>query len=155
MSEGEDVAMAEVFDVDTAKRMFSFRGKSPAGEGVDVSIIRAHYHPDVHFRDAIQEVRGRDAVIEMMLRFPERVKELSCEVHEAVQAGNVIFVEWTMTFRARRQMPVMHNYGASRLRVDDDGLVVDHRDYFDLWGDMIDAFPRAGRTYRKFVRSLE
>jgi len=152
---GDDATMAEVFDATTATRMFSFRGKSPSGEGVDVSIIRDHYHPDVLFRDAIQEVRGRDAVVEMMLRFPERVKELSCEVHEAVQDGNVIFVEWTMTFRARRQMPVMRNNGASRLRLDDDGLVVDHRDYFDLWGDMIDAFPRAGRAYRSIVKSLE
>lgn len=153
--EGEDPKMGEVFDVETARRMFSFRGKSPSGEGVDVSIIREHYHPDVRFRDAIQEVHGRDAVIEMMLRFPKRVSELSCDVHEAVQEGNVIFVEWTMAFRARRQMPVMRNYGASRLRLDDDSLVVDHRDYFDLWGDMIDAFPRVSKAYRAVVRTME
>ena len=145
----------ERFDVETAKQMFSFRGKTKTGEGVDVSIIRDHYHPDVRFQDAIQVVHGKDAVIEMLLRFPQRVAELSCTVHAAAQNGNVIFVEWSMDMRARKSLPVMTNHGTSKLRLDDDGLVIEHRDYFDLWGDMLDAFPRVSRVYRGIVKHME
>ena len=45
--------------------------------------------------------------------------------------------------------------GCSRLLLDEDGLVVDHRDYFDLWGDMIDSFPLISRPYRRLVRHME
>jgi limonene-1,2-epoxide hydrolase len=122
---------------------------------VDVSIIRQHYHPDVRFQDAIQVVHGKDAVIEMMLRFPKRVAELSCTVHEAVQKDDVIFVEWSMHMRARKSLPVMTNHGVSKLRLEENGLVIEHRDYFDLWGDMLDAFPRVGRIYRSIVKHME
>ncbi len=146
---------AERFTADTAREMFSFRGKSPTGEGVDVSIVRKHYHPDVRFRDAIQVVEGRDAVIEMLLRFPQRCKELRCIVHRVVQEGDVIFVEWTTEMVINRRIPTLRDDGCSRLLLDEDGRVIDHRDYFDLWGDMIDAFPRASKVYRKLVGHME
>jgi hypothetical protein len=143
------------FDADKARQMFSFRGKSTVGEGVDVSIIRTHYHSDVRFQDAIQVVEGRDAVIEMMLRFPKRVAELSCTVHAALQQDDLIVVEWSMDMRAHKRLPVMTNHGMSKLRLDADGRVIDHRDYFDLWGDMIDAFAGPSRLYRAIVRHME
>jgi hypothetical protein len=113
--------------------MFSFRGKSAEGEGVDVSIIREHYHPEVRFQDAIQVVEGRDAVIEMMLRLPKRAAELSCTVHNALRQDDLLIVEWSMDMRAHRRLPVMTNHGMSKLRLDAGGLVVEHRDYFDPW----------------------
>ncbi len=146
---------SERFTVETARQMFEFRGKTPSEEGVDVSIIRDHYHPDVRFQDAIQVVHGKDAVIEMMLRFPKRVAELSCTVHQAVQKDDIIFVEWSMDMRARKSLPVMTNHGATKLRVDENGLVIEHRDYFDLWGDMLDAFSRVSKVYRAIVRHME
>ena len=67
----------ERFDVETAKQMFSFRGKTKTGEGVDVSIIRDHYHPDVRFQDAIQVVHGKDAVIEVgYKKVPEELRDI-------------------------------------------------------------------------------
>lgn len=143
------------FTAEIAHRMFSFRNKSPAGEGVDVSIVRTYYHPDVLFRDAIQEVRGRDAVVEMLLRFAQRCQEMRVQVHNVVQADKVIFVEWRMEITVNRRFPMLWNDGCTRLLLDDDGLVIDHRDYFDLWGDMIDAFPRASKVYRKIVAHME
>ncbi len=145
----------EPFTVETARNMFSFRGKTEAGQGVDVSIIREHYHPDVRFRDAIQEVRGRDAVIEMMLRFPQRCHELRNIVHEAVQVGDLIFVEWTTEMRFRPRLPIARNNGTSKLKLDADGLVVEHRDYFDLWGDMIETFPKVNKVYRSIIKHME
>jgi limonene-1,2-epoxide hydrolase len=143
------------FTADVARQMFSLRAKSPAGEGVDVSLVRRYYHPDVHFRDAIQDVEGRDAVIEMLLRFAQRCQELRVMVHNVVQDGDVIFVEWRMEIVINRRLPMLWNDGCTRLRVDEQGLVVDHRDYFDLWGDMIDAYPRASKIYRRVVGHME
>lgn len=148
-------AEAQPFSAATALEMFTVRGKSSSGEGVDVSIVERHYHPEVHFRDAIQEIWGRDEVIEMLLRFPQRCEELRVMVHRVMQEGNVIFVEWTNETTINKRIPPLVNEGVTRLIVDDDGMVIDHRDYFDLWGDMIDAFPRVSKLYRRAVRHME
>jgi hypothetical protein len=140
--------------LEKAKQIFSFRGKNDAGEGVDMELVRTHYHPNVHFQDAIQVIEGRDAVVEMMVRFPGRCDDLYCTVHNAMQQGNIIFLEWSMTMRVD-PLPEMTNHGVTRLTLDDDGMVIRHRDFFDLWGDMIDAFPRVAKLYRSAVRHLE
>lgn len=143
------------FTAETAREMFSVRAKSPNGEGVDVTLVRTYYHPDVHFRDAIQDCHGRDEVIEMLLRFAQKCKELRVFVHNVVQDGPVIFVEWRMEIVVNPRLPMLWNDGVTRLLVGEDGLVVDQRDYFDLWGDMIDAFPKASKIYRKLVGKME
>ena len=42
------------FTADLSRQLFSFRGKSPTGQGVDVDLVSRYYHPDVHFSDDIQ-----------------------------------------------------------------------------------------------------
>lgn len=140
--------------LEEAKKLFSFRGKSIIGEGVDIQLVRTHYHPQVHFKDAIQELHGKEAVIEMLQRFPQRCDDLRCEVNMAIQHENVLVIEWFMTMRVS-PLPEMTNHGVTKLTLDEHGMVIDHRDFFDLWGDMIDAFPRAARLYRRAVKHLE
>ena len=87
---------SDALTLEQAKRLFSETTFGPDG---DLSAIQAYYHPDVRFRDAIQEVMGRDAFMEMTRRFVKRAKDLKVEVHDAAQTGNVIFLDWTMTLR--------------------------------------------------------
>jgi len=140
--------------LDKARQLFSFRGKSQVGEGVEIELVRTYYHPQVHFKDAIQEVQGKDAVIEMLQRFPQRCDDLRCKVDLAIQQDNVIIIEWFMTMRVS-PLPEMTNHGVTKLTLDEQGMVIRHRDFFDLWGDMIDAFPRAAKLYRRAVKHLE
>lgn len=144
----------EGLTLEKAKMIFSFRGKNDAGEGVDMQLVRAHYHPNVHFQDAIQTIVGKDEVVEMMLRFPERCDDLRCRVVTAIQQDNLIILEWFMTMRVN-PLPEMTNHGITKLTLDEEGRVIDHRDFFDLWGDMIDAFPRVAKLYRRAVAHLE
>jgi hypothetical protein len=53
------------------------------------------------------------------------------------------------------RIPTLADDGCTRLLLDEEGRVIDHRDYFDLWGDMIDAFPRVSKVYRKLVGHME
>ncbi len=149
-----EAAKPDPLTLDKARQLFSFRGKSKVGEGVDMQLVRTHYHPQVHFKDAIQELDGKEAVIEMLQRFPQRCDDLRCTVEMAIQQDNVIVIEWLMTMRVA-PLPEMTNHGVTKLTLDENGMVIRHRDFFDLWGDMIDAFPRAARLYRRAVKHLE
>ena len=116
----------------------------------DFSLIERHYHPDVSFRDPIQQVRGRSAFIEMSERLVERCSELGAKVNDSAQTGDLIFLQWTMWLRFGRT-PLATIEGVTKLRLDAAGRVIEHRDYFDFWGDTLDSVPLVGGLYRRFV----
>lgn len=136
--------------LERARQMFSDEGMA---KGSDFAIFRAYYHPNVRFRDAIQEIHGRDELIEMMGRFLKRCKDLDVRVNDSAQNGSVMFLQWTMTMRFGRA-PRSSIEGSTKLTLNHAGQVIEHRDYFDLWGDTLDSLPTVGRLYRKLIRRL-
>lgn len=149
-TEKQNGSKTEALTLEKAKQIFSVEVMKSDS---DASLIRTYYHPDVRFRDAIQELRGRDAFIEMLRRMEKRCSELDMVVNDAAQNGDVIFLQWTMKMRMGRS-PLMIVEGTSKLRLDAQGKVVEHRDYFDPWGDTFDAIPVVGKAYRKLMKKL-
>ena len=126
------------------------------GEGgeLDMSHVYRYYHPDVHFQDSVQEVRGRRDFITMMERLVSRCSRgFAMEVHNAAQDGNIIFMHWTMHMRFMGT-PAMKLNGTSILTLDPDGLIIDQRDHYDLWGDTFDAIPGFNKLYRFFMKTF-
>jgi predicted SnoaL-like aldol condensation-catalyzing enzyme len=119
----------------------------------DYSIVEQYYHEDVRFRDPIQSLQGRDAFIEMTENLVRRCSQLSAHVNDAAQTGDVIFLQWTMEMKIG-PTPLTAIEGTTRLRLDADGRVVEHRDYFDFWGDAMGAIPGVGSLYRRFMRMM-
>jgi len=121
------------------------RGKKP-----DYSRLYPHYHPDCRFQDSIQAFQGKGKFIEMCERLGKRCQEIYMDVHAVAGSGKLFFVEWTMSMRFKMS-PLTPLKGATKVEVDDDGLIVHHRDYYDLWGDSMDAMPVVGKMYRWFM----
>ncbi len=116
----------------------------------DWSHLFPHYHDDIVFQDAIQRVEGRPAFEALCNRLAERCRELRMDIVEVSQTDGVIFLEWEMTLMFKRY-PSSTIFGCTKLTLDDDGLIVRQRDYYDLWGDIFDNIPRFGRAYRRFM----
>jgi hypothetical protein len=132
---------------DLARELFD---RMSAEEPADFSLIEQYYHPDVRFQDPIQKVVGRDAFVEMSERLVRRCKELRSKANDVAQTGDVIFIQWTMEMRFG-SAPLSIIEGVTRLRLDEHARVIEHRDYFDLWGDTLESIPGVGRLYRRFV----
>jgi hypothetical protein len=148
--EKQNGSKGEALTLDRAKQLFS---KESFREGSDLALIKAHYRDDVRFRDPIQEVVGREAFLELTERFLKRAKDLEVELHSAAQGQNTIFLAWTMKLRMGRG-PRLTIDGTSRLTLDAQGKVSEHRDYFDLWGDSIDAVPGLSKVYRAIMKKF-
>lgn len=146
--------MTEAKTAMTLERMLEI-WYSPYGKGKKpvFSEIYPHYHPQCRFHDSIQAFEGREVFMEMCERLQKRCSEIRMEVHHAAQNGNVFFVEWTMSVSFMKA-PLTPMYGATRLTVDEEGLIKVHRDYYDLWGDSFDAIPVVGKMYRWFMRTV-
>ena len=117
----------------------------------DWSHILPYYDNDIYFRDSIQEIRGMDNFKAMTDRLTKRSKDLKMYLLRAFQQDNDIFIEWEMTI-SYKKYPSSILYGASRLTINDDGKIIEQRDYYDLWGDIFDNIPRFGKAYRRFMK---
>jgi len=117
----------------------------------DWSHILPYYDNDIYFRDTIQEIRGIVEFTAMTERLAKRSKDLKMKIVRAVMEDNMIFLEWEMTIKFKKN-PSSVLYGTSRLTLNDEGKITEQRDYYDLWGDIFDNIPRFGKAYRKFMK---
>ena len=141
--------MTEKLTPDTIRDLWS---KTYNTEGKpDWSHILPYYAQEIYFRDSIQEIHGIDDFKAMTERLTERSKDLKMQIVRAIQQENIIFIEWEMTIKFKRN-PSSVLYGSSRVTLNDEGKIVEQRDYYDLWGDIFDNIPRFGKAYRRFMK---
>src|SRR4030042_3774170 len=116
----------------------------------DWSHILPYYDNNIYFRDSIQEIRGLEEFTAMTERLTKRAKDLKMKIVKAVMEENIIFIEWEMTIKFKKN-PSSVLYGSSRLTLNNEGKIAEQRDYYDLWGDIFDNIPRFGKAYRRFM----
>jgi limonene-1,2-epoxide hydrolase len=117
----------------------------------DWSHILPYYDKDIRFRDSVQEIHGLDEFVAMTERLTKRSKDLKMKIVNTSAQDNIYFIEWEMTIKFRKN-PSSVLYGASRLTLNDEGKIIEQRDYYDLWGDIFDNIPRFGKAYRRFMK---
>ncbi len=139
-----------LLDLDTVKELWS-KTYNTKGKP-DWSHILPYYDDHIYFRDSIQEIRGIEEFKAMTERLTKRSKDLKMNIVRALKQDNNIFIEWEMTIRFKKN-PSSVLYGSSRLTLNEEGKIVEQRDYYDLWGDIFDNIPRFGNAYRKFMKS--
>ena len=116
----------------------------------DWSHIFKYYHKDIVFQDTIQRIEGIDEFIAMCNRLTKRTNQLNMEIVSIAQNENVIIFDWIMTmiFKKYPSTPI---YGSTKLTISDDGLILQQRDYYDLWGDIFNNIPYFKKMYRRFL----
>ncbi len=87
----------------------------------------------------------------MTKRLTDRSKELQMKIHNAVEEGNLIVLEWEMILSFKKY-PSSSIYGLSRLTINEERKIIEQRDYYDLWGDIFDNIPRFSKLYRRFMK---
>lgn len=136
-------------DVETLKKLWS---KTYNTEGnPDWSHILPYYDESIYFKDSIQGIHGIEEFTAMTERLSSRSKDLKMKVVRAVKDDKIFFVEWEMTI-SYKKAPSSVLYGSSRLTTNENGKIIEQRDYYDLWGDIFDNIPRFGKAYRKFMK---
>lgn len=136
----------------TPERIREIFSTSPFDEAA-VDRVAPYYADDAVFSDPIQTLHGRDAFVEMNKRLLERVRELRFDVRALVADDEHILLVWTMHVAMKTPAKVLSIDGVTHCRLRD-GLIVEHRDYWDLVGSIMDATPIAGDIYRWFVSKL-
>jgi len=117
----------------------------------DWSHILPYYDENIYFRDTIQEIRGMKEFKEMTERLVDRSQDLEMKIVNILFEGKIIFFEWVMRLSFKKY-PNSKLFGTSRLTLNEEGKIIEQRDYYDLWGDIIDNIPLFAERYRKFIK---
>ncbi len=148
-SNEQDFFKETITKIDTVRELWS-RTYNTEGKP-DWTHILPYYDTNIYFRDSIQEIHGIADFTAMTERLTKRSKDLIMNIVAAVMEANIIFIEWEMTLSFKKY-PSSILYGSSRLTLNNDGKIIEQRDYYDLWGDIFDNIPRFGKAYRKFMK---
>lgn len=115
------------------------------------SHIFPYYHDDVVFQDSIQRIEGKEAFIALCNRLTDRCEQLSMDIITITEATGVFFFDWKMEMKFRKH-PSTPIFGATKLTIAEDNRIINQRDYYDLWGDIINNIPRLHKHYRGFMK---
>ena len=149
LTEQEMPSTKTVLNADTIKELWS---KTYNTEGKhDWSHILQYYDDTIYVRDSVQELRGIEEFTAMTRRLTDRSKDLTMNIVRVAQQDRDIFIEWEMTIKFKKN-PSSVLYGTSRVTLNEEGKIIEQRDYYDLWGDIFDNIPRFGKAYRRFMK---
>jgi hypothetical protein len=130
-------------DADALRALFTKPYGAPAPSEAQ---WRQAYAPEVHFQDPTQEHHGIDAYLEAQEGLVKRCDDVYLTPGAVAISGDTAFVEWEMGLKIKGIEFVYP--GATRLRFNADGLIVDHRDYFDFVGPTFAPVPLVGGFVR-------
>jgi len=111
------------------------------------------YNADVIFIDPTQKTQGLDRYIEAQDKLVKRCEDIYLETHAISINRNCGFIEWTMGLKIMGKEFIYP--GTTRLIFAENGLIKEHRDYFDFCGPTFGPVPILGSfirwLYSRFV----
>jgi steroid Delta-isomerase len=122
----------------------------------DVPRLGAYYHADARFKDPFNEVQGVAPIQRIFAHMFVALDEPRFVVHDIVQQDEQCFLTWDFLFRFKRFSRELQTVrGASHLRLDANGLITLHRDYWDAAEELYEKLPAVGALMRWLKRRAQ
>ena len=86
----------------------------------------------------------------MCERLAGRCEQLNMDILSIVGNSSEMFFQWKMVMIFRK-FPSTPMYGCTKLTIGEDKRIIYQRDYFDLWGTILNGIPGIRRLYWKFM----
>ena len=119
----------------------------------DVARLGEIYTPDAAFKDPFNEVRGSAAIQRIFAHMFVALENPRFEIRDVVVQGGQCFLSWDFRFRMRRfERSEQCIRGGSHLKLDVDGRIAEHRDYWDAAEELYEKLPLLGGLMRWLKR---
>lgn len=146
--------MNELLEVEplTADSIRELRGKTYNKEGKpDWFHIFPYNHDEIIFQDSIQRIEGIEEFKELCQCLMDRCEQLSMDIFMIAESPGSFFFDWEMVMTFRK-WPSSSIFGMTKLTIGEDNCIIKQRDYFDLWGDIVNNIPFIHNPYRRFMK---
>lgn len=140
-------------DAHTVHNMFSLWDK----EVPSVEELRTYFTDDMIFEDPLQRIEGLEAYREMNERLLKKNADLMIEMREHAQNGPHIMFTFALSMAPNKKRPGRKAYveGMTYVRLNEEGKIDYHRDYWDFAPMFLGMFPPPVlRLYKRFTAKL-
>lgn len=110
------------------------------------------YDDDMLFEDPLVKIRGRDRFIALNRLLGRLVRDLRLTLFDAAEEENELMFTWSFVC-VPWIGPTLRIEGSSHLHLRE-GLIVYHRDYYDVATSLVGSLPVVGGIYRGARRLL-
>jgi limonene-1,2-epoxide hydrolase len=86
----------------------------------------------------------------MCNRLAQRCEKIDMDILSILLDGNQVFLQWKMVMSFKR-WPSTALYGCTILTLGEDNRIITQRDYFDLWGTILNGIPLLRKPYWDFM----
>lgn len=122
----------------------------------NLHLLKDVYSSDIQFIDPAHEIHTLDQLTDYFSTLYENVQSIDFEFYDVMEQGNSCYLQWDMTFRHKsfaggRSIVVR---GTTFLRINSEGKICYHRDYFDLGAMVYEHLPLVGRLLINIKRRL-
>lgn len=118
-----------------------------------VGQVSQFYAPNARFKDPFNEVQGVAAIRAIFAHMFETTDAPRFVINEQVCQAQQAFVTWTFEFALKgKHYSVI---GASQLKFDEAGRVIEHRDYWDAAEELFQKLPIIGAPIRWLRRQFK
>lgn len=124
--------------------------------GTNVEVLEQFYAPNVKYSDPISTVTGLDNVKKLLAKTYRNVQSLRYAFFDFICESNRISASYKLNIQIsglNDGKPYIVE-GTSVFRVNSEGMVVQHKDYFDLGSMVYEKHPLTGGTIRAIKAGL-
>ncbi len=119
----------------------------------DVQRLGSLYATDAHFKDPFNEVQGVAAIQAVFAHMFVALNEPRFVVHDIICRGDQCFLSWDFIFRFKRFSTELQTVrGSSHLKLNAQGLITLHRDYWDAAEELYEKLPVVATLMRWLKR---
>lgn len=112
------------------------------------------YAPDARFKDPFNDVQGLPQIEAVFAHMFKTLDEPHFVVRDQIAQGQMAFLSWDFRFRFKGEAAWQAIHGATRLHFDAQGLVCEHRDYWDAAEELYEKLPLLGSLMRWLKRRV-
>ncbi|CDW94004.1 conserved hypothetical protein [Thiomonas sp. CB2] len=118
-----------------------------------LDVLAQVYAPQATFQDPFNRVQGLPAITAQFAHMYAKLHAPRFVVNEVTSAQNHVgWMTWDFHFALRKGASAQVVVGATRFVLDEQGLVIDHRDYWDAC-DFYATLPLLGAVVRRLKRA--
>lgn len=114
------------------------------------------YAENIWFNDTVKTITNRADLLHYMLHTASLVKSTRVDVRDIARTDDGYYVRWVMRVEPAnpRYGAVWQSIGMTHIRLNNEGEVILHQDYWDAAGGMFEHFPVLGWMIRNIKARL-
>lgn len=117
-----------------------------------VSSLNRIYSEQVYFKDPFNEFHGIKNLQTLYNHMFENLYKPRFKILEYVQEGDRVFLIWNFYFKIKNTEYKIH--GSSYLKFNTQGLIIFHRDYWDVGEELLLKIPVINKLYKIIQNKL-